>query len=68
MIKISRNDLEFLKREYPDIIQEIEKDNLDEVMMMLFEKIVYYTSEVDGLSDEGRKFDEIYFRLYNDNE
>lgn len=68
MLKISNEDYSFLEKEYPEAIDSIKKGDLRETLIRLFEKIVYYTSNEEGLSEEGRKFDEIYTRLYNDND
>ena len=68
MLKISNEDYSFLEKEYPQAIDSINKGDLRETLIRLFEKIVYYTSNKEGLSEEGRKFDEIYTRLYNDND
>lgn len=68
MLKISNEDYSFLEKEYPKAIDSIKKGDLRETLIRLFGKIVYYTSDKKGLSEEGRKFDEIYTRLYNDND
>lgn len=68
MLNISREDLELLKRELPEAVRFIEEDDIDKVLSEISNMISYYTSEKDGLSAEGKKFDRIYTNLLYDNE
>lgn len=73
MLVLRAEDVSYLEKNAPDIFNYIKSDIADvkEVLFMLFERINYYTvSDGDGdyeLSEEGKRYDEIYHNILDNN-
>ena len=64
MIKISEQDAAFLREHLEDADNLMRKENLDELLDVLYDFILDYFDLDYNLSDIGRQAERIYDRIY----